>query len=81
MPRSKTYVLKALDATVGAALCRLYSTGSPRFRDPTTQDPTYAAALSTPLRILVLRPGGMGDMLLLLPLLKRLKSKGILGMI
>jgi ADP-heptose:LPS heptosyltransferase len=61
----KTRILKFLDATAGAALCRLLgplvAARSPQNR------PTRTA------RILLIRPGGIGDMTVLLPILQDIR--------
>jgi len=65
--------LKVLDATAGYWLCCTLGC----FQH--TRSPEKTAASDTinkaPRRILVIRPGGMGDMILLLPALKLLKEK------
>lgn len=66
-------VMKALDATAGALLCRMlgrvwHACGR---GDPVTADFTGRRLE----RILVIRPGGMGDMVLLVPVLKRLRER------
>lgn len=66
----KVTALKILDATVGAALCWL--TGWLRYLLGRDQPPR--AAVPSPVgRVLVIRPGGMGDMVLLLPALRALR--------
>lgn len=61
-----TNVLKFIDAGPAAAVCRLLSR---RQREP-------LSAVATPPegRFLAIRPGGMGDMIMLLPTLKRLRA-------
>jgi ADP-heptose:LPS heptosyltransferase len=62
-------LLKALDRTLGAVVARVLGWCS---RRPTT---TKSDILERPLsRILVIRPGGIGDMLLLLPVLRLLRK-------
>ncbi len=55
-----------MDATLGPLACRLAGF----WRQPAAP----AAAASS--RILVIRPGGMGDMILLIPVLRRLRRGG-----
>lgn len=59
-------LLKFLDAVLGPLLCKLAVWGRPGGGAPGAGAP--AAAVK---RILVIRPGGMGDMLLLIPVLRR----------
>lgn len=69
---SRAYILKHVDATIGALLCRLF--GRWNFlahREIFTED----VSLAKIQRILVIRPGGMGDMLLMLPVLQLLRDK------
>jgi len=58
-------LLQALDARVGSALVR---TVRPRARE------THRGPLGTVARVLVIRPGGLGDALLLWPLLDALRA-------
>lgn len=65
-------LLKLADATAGALLCRLLSWATyvkPARSEPATVPPDAARS------IFVARPGGMGDMVLLLPVLKLLRRK------
>ena len=64
-------VLKALDASIGWTLCKLLG----RLRHAARR-PTLASTPSpdTVRRILVVRPGGIGDMLMLLPVLRSLND-------
>ncbi len=67
-------MLKMLDATLGSALCRLIGglgLFGIRRMPPTDVRPTPGV----PLRILVIRPGGMGDLILLLPALGALQRR------
>ncbi|MDA0576820.1 MAG: glycosyltransferase family 9 protein [Verrucomicrobia bacterium] len=67
---SSTATLKRLDATVGYVLCKLI--GRARHyagRPELAPDPPPASIR----RILVIRPGGMGDMLMLLPIIRSLR--------
>ena len=71
---NRTWLLKTLDATVGAMLCRVIGrTGllGVRRMPPVRRNP----ALGDPLRILIVRPGGMGDLVLLLPALQALQRQ------
>lgn len=69
---SRTYVFKHIDATIGALLCRALGRLSfLRHQEIFTSDIDTAAIR----KILVIRPGGMGDMLLLLPVLKALQDR------
>ncbi|MFO7871298.1 MAG: glycosyltransferase family 9 protein [Kiritimatiellia bacterium] len=64
-------LLKFVDATLGAFSCRILSFFGYRLgrgNDPFSPPP------SDPRRILVIRPGGMGDMILFLPVLKELAA-------
>jgi ADP-heptose:LPS heptosyltransferase len=58
-------ILKALDAGVGPLLCRILT--RPKVHNVPLPDSVE--------RILVLRPGGMGDMLLLMPMLDALRAR------
>ena len=60
----KTRLLKLFDATLGLALCRVigywrHRSGAPEIAATPAPDSIE--------RVLVIRPGGMGDMLMLLP--------------
>ncbi len=59
-------ILKFLDSTVGACACFILQFAG---RSPSSQEPAAMAR-----RLLVIRPGGMGDMILLLPILKMLRN-------
>ena len=63
----KTTILKQLDATFGAVACGLTSLF-------VSQNHSHASRRSEPLaavnRILVIRPGGLGDMILAIPVLR-----------
>jgi ADP-heptose:LPS heptosyltransferase len=63
-------LLKAADAVIGATLCRLIGLQSPFLPQP-PYPPVRAGELR---RILLLRPGGIGDMLLLLPVIEFLRK-------
>lgn len=65
MPQAS--LLKRLDALLGPAACRLWS--KPQ------RGAVHAALANTPGRILVIRPGGIGDMVMLLPMLEALRSR------
>lgn len=58
----KTWTLKFLDATIGAAVCRILGplVAARPLSHPTARSPR-------PSRILLIRPGGIGDMAILLP--------------
>jgi len=72
MRLNQTALLKAADALAGNALCRLLGClPSLAVRDPAVLTIRPEAIR----RILVIRPGGMGDMLLLLPVLRRLRER------
>lgn len=64
--------LKRLDATLGAVLCRVAGRLIYWRRREVCVRPVAADAVR---RILVVRPGGMGDMLLLLPVLELLQRR------
>jgi ADP-heptose:LPS heptosyltransferase len=66
----KTRLLKLTDATLGLVLCRVIGYWRHRSGAPEIA-PTPAS--SSIERILVIRPGGMGDMLMLLPVLRQIK--------
>ncbi|MDE0838158.1 MAG: glycosyltransferase family 9 protein [Kiritimatiellae bacterium] len=66
----KTRLLKLFDATLGLALCRVigywrHRSGAPEIAATPAPDSIE--------RVLVIRPGGMGDMLMLLPVLRQIK--------
>ncbi len=67
----KTKALKVIDASLGLVLCRLISrwrhhSGCPELAD--------TPAPNTLKRILFIRPGGMGDMIVLLPVLQQART-------
>lgn len=62
--------LKAVDATVGWGVCQLL--GALHFLSRPAE-PARAVQPGRLRRLLVIRPGGMGDMILLLPVLARLR--------
>jgi ADP-heptose:LPS heptosyltransferase len=64
-------LLKTADALIGSSLCRLLSRWI-AWREPAPDLTRLPAAVR---RILVIRPGGMGDMILLLPALDALQKK------
>jgi ADP-heptose:LPS heptosyltransferase len=64
-------VLKILDATLGAALC--WTLGIARYL-VSRRHPAKEFRRECVRRVLVIRPGGMGDMILLLPVLQRLRA-------
>ncbi|MGQ9661431.1 MAG: glycosyltransferase family 9 protein [Kiritimatiellia bacterium] len=64
-------VMKATDAAVGPLLCRIF-TLLEFYRQPDSlPPPTPPSAVR---RVLVIRPGGIGDMVLLLPVLRRIRE-------
>jgi ADP-heptose:LPS heptosyltransferase len=63
-------LLKTLDSTLGPACCRL--AGWWRHMRGTDGGSAQPQGAVPPERILVIRPGGMGDMILLIPVLRRL---------
>lgn len=73
MSQARTRWMKALDASLGAVICRALA-HSPGVRSygghPQQRDPIK--------RVLVLRPGGMGDLIVLLPVLQAIR-KGLPG--
>ena len=70
----KVALLKLLDATVGFMLC--WTVGWLRYLAGRHASPTPTDALPAPVRrVLVVRPGGMGDMVLLLPVLRALRTR------
>lgn len=64
----KTGLMKFVDRTVGAALCWALSRAQ---RAPETRTP---ASLPPEGRLLAIRPGGIGDAILLVPALRRLRA-------
>ncbi|RMG44195.1 MAG: glycosyltransferase family 9 protein [Acidobacteria bacterium] len=60
-------VLKAIDALVGPALCALLARRAARLDRRPAADP--------PRRILVIRPGGIGDAVLFIPMLRALRRR------
>lgn len=69
----KQFLLKLLDATLGWFLCWTTGTFRHLLRSNTTL-PTPPSS-HTPTRLLIIRPGGMGDMILLLPTLTALRKR------
>jgi ADP-heptose:LPS heptosyltransferase len=67
----RTECLKFADAAVGASLCRIL--GRVTFWTSRAEPPHVPPAEIR--RILVIRPGGMGDMLLLLPVIRALRGR------
>lgn len=63
--------MKGADATIGALLVRLFGMVAYIRQSP---QPGKPSPLSSPNRILVLRPGGMGDLLMLIPTLRKLHA-------
>ena len=63
-------MMKILDATVGLWLCWILG-----YFHYLRNSPPSAPLNSTPKNILVIRPGGMGDMILLIPVLKYLVGR------
>lgn len=66
-------LLKILDATAGALLCWLGGWALHLSRSRTDGGPRASLSGLAVRRILVIRPGGMGDMILLQPMLKVLR--------
>jgi ADP-heptose:LPS heptosyltransferase len=69
MAAGRIWILKLLDATAGAGACRLAGRLVHAAHREIRLQPVDPRAVR---RFLVIRPGGMGDMLMLLPALKRL---------
>jgi ADP-heptose:LPS heptosyltransferase len=69
----RTALLKAADATVGALLGRLL--GYIHAMRHRTAMPEGPLSLDSIRRILVIRPGGMGDMIILLPVLRTIRER------
>ena len=70
MTALRATLFKFLDATLGETLCRLTGILTGR-TGPAEPSPSPSA----PRRILVLRPGGLGDLIILLPVLSTLKTR------
>ncbi len=71
--QGKQRLLKMLDGGVGAAACRLISALG-LFGIRRMPPPPLSFGREDRIRILVIRPGGIGDMILLLPALKALQA-------
>lgn len=71
MGAARIWILKQLDATLGRAACRVAGAALYRSHREIHLDAVDPARLR---RILVIRPGGMGDMLQLVPTLRRLAA-------
>lgn len=69
---NRTSFLKAADATAGSMLCRILGSLNHFSKGDT---PTAPINLEQIRRILIIRPGGMGDMIVLLPVVSLLKEK------
>ncbi len=69
---SRIALIKMADATIGAALCWIIGYLRYRFADGPTTSERGGRRIR---RLLVIRPGGMGDMILLLPVLRRLRQE------
>ncbi len=69
---SRTWLLKHADASLGAVLCRALG-----FCDYLTRRgvPMTDPDIGPVKRLLVIRPGGIGDLILLLPVLRTLRSQ------
>lgn len=67
MPFGRPFLLKTIDAIVGPPMCRILGHLA---KAPHNHPDLTDANIS---RILVIRPGGLGDMLLLLPIIEELK--------
>lgn len=68
---NKTKLLKILDATAGSLLCRIL--GHLNYVDDSTI-PKRSINKKDIRKILVIRPGGIGDMIILMPILERLSK-------
>ena len=68
----RTTFLRTIDATLGSWLCSIMGTLNHMMRGDTPTTPVDPAQVR---RILVIRPGGMGDMIVLLPVIRLLKEK------
>lgn len=69
----KPFMLKLLDATIGWLAC--WSLGFLRHILRMNADVPPALTARPPARLLVIRPGGMGDMVLLLPALRAIRHQ------
>jgi ADP-heptose:LPS heptosyltransferase len=69
----KQFLLKLLDATLGWLLC--WTIGACRHLCRRNDIQSPGAPPHTPARLLIIRPGGMGDMILLLPVLNALRKR------
>ncbi len=65
-------LLKGIDSTVGAFLCKTLGNVNFLIKPDITPAPIKPETIR---RILLIRPGGMGDMILLVPVLKMLREK------
>lgn len=68
---NRAELLKFTDATLGALLCRVLGSAHHRLHDEPVPGPIQRSDVR---RVLVIRPGGMGDMIVLIPVLKRLQE-------
>jgi len=68
----RTKFLQNLDATLGSWLCRIMGSLNHTIHGDT---PATLAIPKQVRRLLIIRPGGMGDMILLLPVIRLLKEK------
>ena len=71
--RFRMRLLKILDATLGYWLCWIL--GYLQYLKNPEKSSVSAILRDTPENILVIRPGGMGDMIILVPVLKHLAEK------
>jgi ADP-heptose:LPS heptosyltransferase len=69
---NRTALLRFADATIGSWLCWILGAVNHMTRGDT---PTAPVATDKVKRILIIRPGGMGDMIILLPVIRLLKEK------
>ena len=68
---SRTSFLKTIDSLLGPMLCRIIGTITFLCKKNTCDKPTKTTDVQ---RILIIRPGGMGDMIVLLPVIKLIKK-------
>ncbi len=69
---SRTSFLKGIDSTIGAFICHLFTTITFHI---TKKTPVVPALPECIRRILLIRPGGLGDMIILLPVIRTIQKR------